>query len=69
MKILTNSTNTKAIALGDGATAVILAIVQVESGYVLNVTASGLAQMPFEEEATLEGIQAKAAAVLETLGE
>jgi len=69
MKIIVNSTNTKAIALGDGVTAVIIAVAEIASGYALNVTASGLGQMPFEEDATLEGIQAKAAAILQTLSE
>jgi len=68
MKVILNSTNTKAFAVGNAA-AVQLAINPIESGYNLMVRVSGMAHMDFETDATLEGIQAKAAIILAALEE
>jgi len=69
MKIVTNSTGTKAIGIGSDITALMMNIYQTEEGYVLMVMVSGLTHMDFETDETLEGIQAKATTVIEALGD
>jgi len=69
MKIITNSTNTQAVGIGDTTVSVALRINQTEEGYTLSVRLSGMFLPDFEIDETLEGIQIKAATILEALGD
>ena len=69
MKIITNSTNTQAVGIGDNTVSIALRINQTEEGYTLSVRLSGMFLPDFEIDETLEGIQAKAATILEALGD
>ena len=69
MKIITNSTSTQAIGIGDETASVSLQIHQVEDGYVLSIRTSNMYLPEFETAESLEGIQAKAATILEALAE
>lgn len=69
MKVITNSTGTKAFGVGSEVTAVILDIYSNTNGFTLRVMISGMSHLDFETGDTLEEVQAKAAPIIAALEE